>query len=272
MQGLTGLKNFLDFPKSFSDRAILTSRTGVVTRVAKAPQGGWYVDVDRVEHYLSPRTPPTVHQGQHVDVGDVLSEGVPTPDDVVRLKDMGAGRQHVADVVHGIYAAQGANLDKRHMELLAKSHLNWVRVVDDPDGDLLPGEIVPYSSTMSRYGESNTEMAVQAATGKVLSVPALQYTAGTTLTPQIVASLKGGGVSKVRVYNGNLRTRPVVKSLTRSPLLDARWMRRLGHRYLKKSLVEGAAAGDESSIHDTDPIAAYAYGAEFGDNPSGVGY
>ena len=51
--------------------------------------------------------------------------------------------------------------------------------------------------------------------------------------------------------------------------IAAEWMARLAHRYLKASIAEAAHVGDESDIHTTHPVPAYAYGAELGHGEGG---
>lgn len=273
LRGLKGLQNFLDFPKSFTRKATLSEINGTVEKIRKAPQGGHFVTVKgtnkTVEHYVAPNIDVPLRQGDSVYAGDALSSGVPMPNEVVKYKGLGAGRQHIADTVHDIYKRQGANLDKRHSELLARSHLNYVRVVNDVDGDHINGEIVPFNAVQKKFEEKTKQVALSSANGKVLGGNVLQYTAGTTLTPPIIDALRRDGVSKVPIYEGDFRVRPIVKSITRNPLLDPDWMGRMGHRYLKKTLLESAAEGSVSSIHSTHPIPAYVFGAEFGQGPSG---
>lgn len=274
VSGLTGLSGFLDFPESFTSRAVLAPGTGKVTRIDAAPQGGHNLhmriaDQDRTI-YVPPQLEVTARVGQEVDVGDALTDGIATPDDVVRLKDMGTGRAHVAESVRAIFGTMGVQLDPRHTELLARGHLSYVRVQDDPTGQYTPGEIVPFETVADRFKErTETVKLSDAKDGEVLAVGHEHWMAGTRLTPQIKRSLDGLGVKEVEVSRTGLKVTPVVHSITRTPLNDPSWLARMGHRYLQRSLTHAAQEGHVAPLHDTHPLAGYVEGTQFGGNHDG---
>lgn len=270
LKGLKGLSTYLDFPASFTNRAVLAPTTTKVLRVTPAPQGGHHIELEGQKPvYIAATMRPVVKPGDTVNVGDSLCDGVPMPDDLVRLQGLGAARQSLAKQVHRIFQGEGMNIDPRHPELLARSHMGYVRVVDDPDGEFGAGDIVPYASVAAKYKAHVRESTLAEAKDKILGKPAGVYTAGTRLTENISEALRSQGVDKVWVHTGGFDARPVVAGLTRSPLLDTDWMTRLGHRYLLNSIVEGASAGDTSDIRGTSPIPAYIVGQGFGGGHSG---
>ena len=63
--------------------------------------------------------------------------------------------------------------------------------------------------------------------------------------------------------------RPMLRGITKIPLMRDDWMARLGYHHIKDSIVRGAHQGQESDIHDYSPIPAFAYGAEFGEGAEG---
>lgn len=271
LKGLKGLSTYLDFPASFTQRAVLAPVTGKIVRVTAAPQGGHHVEMTGhpTALYIGAAMRPTCKPGDEVHAGDSLSDGVPLPDDVVRLKGLGAARDAVAKQVHTIFKGEGLNLDPRHTELLARAHMGYVRVIDDPDGDVGAGEIVPYQGVAHKWGKSAKTVALSAAKGQVLAKAAGPYTAGTRITDAIHKALGQMDLKEVQVHTGGFDARPVVSGLTRSPLLDQDWMTRLGHRYLYNSIIEGASAGHTSDLRGTSPIPAYIVGQNFGEGPDG---
>jgi DNA-directed RNA polymerase subunit beta' len=60
--------------------------------------------------------------------------------------------------------------------------------------------------------------------------------------------------------------KPVLKGMAQG-VLDAQddWLARLNFRRLKETIMEGAAKGWQTDLHGTNPVPAYAYGAEFGE-------
>jgi len=267
--GLKGLRQFLEIPKTFMNKAALSSTDGKVSKIEKAPQGGHNIFVGTNSFYVPPHLQPSVHIGQTVRPGDALSNGIPMPNEVVQYKGLGAGRKYVVDKLYDIYQDQGADLDKRHFEVLARTHLNQVQIDNDPEKRFYPGEIVNYSTLQKSLSEDTKDVALRAANGQVLARGYLQHTAGTIVTPEIIDDLKQQGIKTVEVA-----TKPPVMSfhmqpITSNPLLNPDWMARLGHRKLKASILEGAHFAQKADIHGTHPVPAFAYGKEFGTGPKG---
>lgn len=277
LKGLKGLQKFLEFPKSFSKKAVVTERTGVVHSIRPAAQGGFDVVIRSDNHkkdkeyYIAPFLTLKVKERDFVRAGDVLTTGIVMPNDVVPYKGLGAGRHHIAKAVHDIYKAEGSNIDRRHSEILAASQLDYVRVVRDDEGDLVPGDIVRYSTIAPRFRapEKQQRTKLDDAKGKVLGSNTLEYTAGTKITGPIQQALKQEGIDEVDVYTGKLHVRPVIHPLTRSPLYDPDWLTKLQHRYLKKTLQESAAVYAEDTVHGVQPAPAYFMGSEFGQGQGG---
>jgi len=62
---------------------------------------------------------------------------------------------------------------------------------------------------------------------------------------------------------------PIMAPATRNPLLNPDWLVRLGHRYLKDSLREGAHEAQTSNLHGSHPLPAMIFGADFGEGIDG---
>lgn len=268
-QGHKGLRQLLDIPESFSHSATVAPIDGQVSHIEKAPQGGFLIHIDQEQVYTPPDRPPTVKPGQNVIAGDVLSSGTANPAEIVLHKGLGVGRQYLTDQLHGIYKRQGLDIDRRHVELLTKSHLNRVRIDDDPSNTYYPGEIVQYNSLLGHLRENAKEKSLKDASGDILASNQLHFTAGTRLTPDVIDNLRQAGIKKVLVPEDSIKITPIMRPITRNPLLNPDWLARLGHRYLQESLLQGAHFGEKAKIHGTHPVPALAYGAEFGQGRDG---
>jgi DNA-directed RNA polymerase subunit beta' len=145
-QGLEAVKQLLEVPKVFKGKATLSTFPGTVTSIQKAPQGGSFVRVDEKKHYIPPGFSVTVKAKQKVSAGDTLSDGMPNPQEVIRFKGLGAGRDYLVNKLHNVYRDSGFNIDRRYFEVLSKGAMNHVRILR-PDSKLpfLPGEVVNYN-------------------------------------------------------------------------------------------------------------------------------
>jgi len=267
--GLKELRQFLEVPKSFINKATIAQQDGKITRIEKAPQGGVNVFVDNEAHYVPAGLDTTVHKGDTITAGDALSDGTPMPNEVVAHKGLGAGRKYVVDHLHDIYNDRGVDIDKRHLEILAKTQLNHVRVEDDPHNRFYPGEVVNYTMLAKRLAEDVDTVPVKKAKGEILAKGYAHYTAGTRITNDVAKDLQDSKIESVSVAKEPPRLTFLMKPISRNPLLNPDWMARLGHRYLKESVLEGAQFGQSSDLRGAHPIPAYVHGVNFGKGQGG---
>lgn len=268
LEGLPGIRQLLEVPQSFMHKAALASEHGTVTHVSPAPQGGHYIDVNKTRHYVGPGLRPKVLVGTKVEAGDVLSEGIPKPDEVVKHKGVGQGRAYLVDVLANTYKSAGITLDRRHLELLSRANIGHAKILDTHN-DFLKGDLVPYAQLRKSLMGDSQKIATTSASGRILAEDHGHYTVGTEITPTVIKALQERGVTQVSVARNPPHMEFIVKPVTRTPLLDPDWMARLSHRYLKDSVLKGAHFGQTSDLHSTHPVPAYAHGAEFGEGFQG---
>lgn len=272
LEGIKGVRQALEIPESFLHQATLAERDGSVSKIEPAPQGGNYVWIGEERHYVGPSLRVTAVVGQKVEAGDALSNGVPRPDEIVRHKGLGEGRRHLVDLLHGVYKDAGVDVDKRHLETLARSVLNHVVITDageDDDHGFIKGDIVNYNRFQHALASAQKKVPLAESVGETLAADALHFTAGTRITDHVRSTLAKQGIQNVVVAPLGPHAEPFMRSASRTPLLNPNWMQRLAHRYLKESLVAGAHRGDVAETHGYDPAAAYAAGGEFGQGAEG---
>jgi hypothetical protein len=267
--GVGAVKEMLEVPASFFQRAVVASENGSVGEINTAPQGGHEVFVNNTMHYVPPGRRLKVATGQPVEAGDILSSGVPSPADIVRYKGLGAGRAYLVDALSGVYKDSGKQIDRRHLELLAKSQLGYVRVVDKLPG-YLPGEVIPYTSALAAFRDSGEATPTSKALGLTLTKPALQHLPGTTVSKSMQSELKEAGVASLHTTSRAPVVQAHMAAASRTPLLNPNWMARLGHRYQKKTILDAAAYGETADLHGYDPVPGLVFGKEFRRGPKGT--
>lgn len=271
-QGFKGVRQLLEIPALFQHEAVLAPEHGTVTKIEKAPQGGHFVTIADHKLYSAPELTVTAKVGQKFEAGDALTNGVPHPAKLVAYKGIGEGRQYFVNALHKVYAGEGINLDRRHMELLAKSTINHVRLdeADDDHPEFLKGETIDYNAFREAYAKDTVRKPVGEAIGGRLGEEVLHHTVGTEITPSLALEFRSKGVKDVAVAKRVPRVSFVMKSFVMNPLVTHDWMTRLSHRYLKGSIQHGAHIGEDSDIHGASPVPGYAYGAEFQHGPGGA--
>jgi len=271
-QGLKGVRQLLEVPALFQHEAVLAPEAGVVHKIEKAPQGGHYIHLGDARLYAMPELQVTAAPGIRVEAGDALTNGIPHPVKIVQHKGIGEGRQYFVNALHNVYRNEGVDLDRRHLELLAKSAINHVRLdeVDDQHPEFLKGDIIDYNAFREAYARDTAILPLDQAIGQRLGQEILHHTIGTEITPPLAAELRSRGFKEVAVAKRIPRVSFVMKSFVMNPMLDNDWMARLAHRFLKGSIQQSAHVGASSDLHSTHPVPAYAYGAEFRHGPAGT--
>lgn len=243
-----GVRQILEIPKSFKNKSVLSETNGVVTRITKAPQGGSYIHIDEDKYYADPKANIEVNVGDVVSKGDPLTSGIINPKELIDQKGLGIGRNYVVNTMYNFYKKDGVDIDKRHLELLARQNYNWVKITDpDSEGRYIPGDIVNYNILRNHLdSDSNKVSVTPKIIGEYLGNNVLFYTAGTEITPTVYNSLKKYDIKKVEITNKKPQYEYIVKPLEQIPLMSQDWIRRLGHRRLKDTILNGAAYGYKS--------------------------
>lgn len=198
--GLDYIVQFLTSPEHFKNRAAVAEVEGKVDNIVDAPQGGKYIMINGVEHYVNPDTSIFVKKGDKVEQGDIISDGLADPEDITRLRGIGEGRKYVTLRFKDMLDASNSKASRRNLELFARAFVDDVRITD-PDGlgDFLPDDIISYNALEANYvPEPDTKayaVGDMAAKDKYLQKPVLHYTIGTKLFPSMIKHIKDSGIT-----------------------------------------------------------------------------
>jgi DNA-directed RNA polymerase subunit beta' len=267
-RGLKAFKQFVEVPKNFFYKATLADTTGKVSGIAKAPQGGFDVTINNKLHYVPPGRDLHIKEGDEVEAGDQLCGGVAAPDEVLKYKGMGAGREYLVKSIRGAFEESGIKVDQRNIEVLAKTQLSYVKM-DKKFGDIEEGEVVPISSVVKQFSNNSFKSNVMSSVGKVLAKPMFEHIPGTVITKRVAEDIMDKGATEVHVSDSKPVFSPIMVAATRTPLLNPNWLQRLGYRYQKDTLIDAATFGQKADIHGYDPLASLAVGKEFKRGPKG---
>ena len=256
--GFRSLERLFMAPKNFPGGAVLAPQDGIISNVQKASQGGHYITIGNNTLYCSPDRTITVKPGDKVSAGDVLTNGVPNPAEVMDLKGLGEGRRYFTNKLNEVLKSQGWATDRRNLEAFTRSMISKVKITD-PDGykAYLPGDIVDYNELVADYEPREGSVTVDAdkALNKYLEKPALYFSVGTRVTPAVAQQLKKYKFDTVTVSDKE----PPFKAQFLRPAVvlqnDRNWLPRLAGERLQPSLFDAAQKGitdeyDSSSYVD----------------------
>jgi DNA-directed RNA polymerase subunit beta' len=107
----------------------------------------YVVDDEGVEHEVDvpANTHLSVIEGQRVEAGQPVAEGSLNPHDILRIKGETALQNYLVQEVQKVYRSQGVDINDKHIEVIVRSMLRKVKIVDGGDTRMLPGQLVEAS-------------------------------------------------------------------------------------------------------------------------------
>ena len=106
---------------------------------------------DEHEYEIPPGTHLLVQDGQQVEPGDQLNEGSLNPHDILRVKGETALQNYLVQEVQKVYRSQGVDINDKHIEVIVRSMLRKVKIVEGGDTTLLPGQLIE----AAQFNEAN---------------------------------------------------------------------------------------------------------------------
>ncbi|ABL80237.1 MULTISPECIES: DNA-directed RNA polymerase subunit beta' [unclassified Nocardioides] len=100
-------------------------------------------DGSEVQEYpVSKRSRLLVGDGDHIEVGQMLTVGTPDPQDVLRILGVRRAQEHLVDEVQAVYRSQGVSIHDKHIEIIVRQMLRRITVIESGDTNLLPSDLV----------------------------------------------------------------------------------------------------------------------------------
>ena len=274
--GLDAIRNFTQTPETFPDRAAVAEEAGKVSDIKPAPQGGTFITVGDRQHYALPGFEPTVKVGDSVEQGDILSDGLADPHDIVRLRGLGEGRKYYMDRLSKMLEDSGTgHVNHLNAELITRGTLDNVRITNDEGlGNYLPDDVANYSAVMQNYSPpADTDMTeLKRAEGKYLQQPVLHYTVGTQLTPKMLKHIGSLGFKHVATSATAPGFAPEMVRLQAAGYSGDDWMAKLNTSRLSDNLSRDASRARDANVASSINFAPrLAKGEGFGENINQTG-
>ncbi|MFL6414629.1 MAG: DNA-directed RNA polymerase subunit beta'', partial [Bryobacteraceae bacterium] len=153
------------------ETAIIAEINGVVKygEVTKGMRKLYIVGDDGVQkEYAIPRgVHINVQEGERVRSGDPLMDGPRNPHDILAVLGEKELQKYLVNEIQEVYRLQGVNINDKHLEVISRQMMRWVRIEDIGDTEFLPDEVVD----KFKFREENTrviEAGGRPASGKPL--------------------------------------------------------------------------------------------------------
>jgi DNA-directed RNA polymerase subunit beta' len=125
-------------------------------------------DDGEAKEYAIPRgVHINVQEGERVHAGDPLMDGPRNPHDIMAVLGEKELQKYLVNEIQEVYRLQGVNINDKHLEVIARQMMRWVKVDDIGDSEFLPEEVVD----KFRFREENArvmEAGGRPATGKTV--------------------------------------------------------------------------------------------------------
>jgi len=128
------------------DPAIMAEINGIVRfgEVVKGQRRIYVVSDDGEEReYSIPRgVHINVQEGERLKAGDPLMDGPRNPHDILAVLGEKELQKYLVNEIQEVYRLQGVNINDKHLEVISRQMMRWIKVEDIGDTEFLPEEVV----------------------------------------------------------------------------------------------------------------------------------
>jgi DNA-directed RNA polymerase subunit beta' len=140
------------------ETAVIAEINGLVKygEVTKGMRKLYIVGDDGVQkEYSIPRgVHINVQEGERVRSGDPLMDGPRNPHDILAVLGEKELQKYLVNEIQEVYRLQGVNINDKHLEVISRQMMRWVRIEDIGDTEFLPEEVVD----KFKFREENTRV------------------------------------------------------------------------------------------------------------------
>src|SRR3990167_86058 len=112
---------------------------------------------EKIEYLVAPNITVSVGAGDLITVGQQLSEGHVDLKELFKTTDnIDIVARYIIREVQGIYSPTGDSINDKHVELIARQMFSRVKILDQGDTELLPGDVVEKRTLLEANEEATT--------------------------------------------------------------------------------------------------------------------
>ncbi|MBT5229839.1 MAG: DNA-directed RNA polymerase subunit beta' [Methylococcales bacterium] len=134
------------------DPAIMAEVSGIVS-FGKETKGKQRLvitmsDGERYEELIPKWRTINIFEGEHIERGEIVSDGERTPHDILRLQGVETLAGYVVKEIQDVYRLQGVKINDKHIEVIVRQMLRKTMVTDEGDTLYLKGDQVEKSTLL----------------------------------------------------------------------------------------------------------------------------
>jgi DNA-directed RNA polymerase subunit beta' len=128
------------------ERAAIAEINGIIKygEIAKGQRKVYIISDDGEQReYSIPRgVHINVQEGERVRAGDPLMDGPRDPHDILHVLGENELQKYMVNEIQEVYRLQGVNINDKHLEVIVRQMMRWVKIEDIGDTEFLPEEVV----------------------------------------------------------------------------------------------------------------------------------
>ena len=150
-----------------------------------------------------------VFEGEHVEKGETVVDGEPTPQDILRLKGIEELAAYLVKEIQDVYRLQGVKINDKHIEVIIRQMLRKVEIVDQGDSKFLNGEQVE----RQRAIEENARLVAKGLIPATVDPVLLGITKASLATESFISSASFQETTRVLTEAAVRGTRDTLRGL-----------------------------------------------------------
>jgi DNA-directed RNA polymerase subunit beta' len=99
-------------------------------------------DNEQREYQLPRGAHINVQEGERVRAGEPLMDGPIDPHDILRVRGEKELQRYLVDEIQEVYRLQGVNINDKHIEVIVRQMMRWVKIEEVGDTEFLIDEVV----------------------------------------------------------------------------------------------------------------------------------
>ncbi|WP_101760304.1 DNA-directed RNA polymerase subunit beta' [Oceanicoccus sp. KOV_DT_Chl] len=217
--------------------------------------GSTYKGADHYESLIHKWRTLSVFEGEHVEKGEVVSEGPPSPHDILRLKGVEELAKYITNEIQDVYRLQGVKINDKHIEVICRQMLRKVEITTSGDSSLIKGEQIEYN----RLLEENELLAANDKVGANFERMLLGITKASLATESFISAASFQETTRVLTEAAVTGKRDYLRGLKENVVVGRLIPAGTGlayHAGRKRRKEEALAANEEVTVSAADIEAA----------------
>ncbi len=142
----TRLDQLLNIPKTLPGAAVLSKKSGKITKIVHDPSvNGHYIHIDSEKHFVPSQRTMNVKIGDTIEKGEVMTDGNINPRQLLPLKGIDAVKHYLTGALKNEIYKDDTDIRRKNIEVVVRNLTNMTAIKDPGDSQYMIGDKVHLS-------------------------------------------------------------------------------------------------------------------------------